>query len=137
MKKKKIPVQPRLPREAQDALRHKGGAHGSPKGKRGYSRKLKHNINHGDIRTEYPLHNISRPFAEYYGEYKLKDMACRKALMPNKKTALIINFIVYAGSALGIKILDNQRAAHGELATAAISRQTSRGTLNRKRQRNR
>ena len=38
MKKKKN-WKPRLPREAIETLRHRGGAHGSPKGRRGYSRQ--------------------------------------------------------------------------------------------------
>ena len=38
MKKKKN-WKPRLPREAIETLRHRGGAHGSPRGKRGYSRQ--------------------------------------------------------------------------------------------------
>ena len=38
MKKKRI-WKPRLPKEVVETLRHRGGAHGSPKGKRGYSRQ--------------------------------------------------------------------------------------------------
>jgi len=38
-KNKKNRFKPRLPTSAQEVLRHKGGAHGPPKGKRGYDRK--------------------------------------------------------------------------------------------------
>jgi hypothetical protein len=37
MKKKKV-WKARLPMDAVDVLRHKGGAHSSPRGKRGYDR---------------------------------------------------------------------------------------------------
>ncbi|MBU4216651.1 hypothetical protein L6270_00680 [Candidatus Parcubacteria bacterium] len=39
MKKKNKRFKPRLSTSAQKVLRHKGGAHGPPKGKRGYNRK--------------------------------------------------------------------------------------------------
>jgi len=38
-KKKNKRFKPRLPASVQEVLRHKGGAHGPPKGKRGYDRK--------------------------------------------------------------------------------------------------
>lgn len=38
MKKKKIQRPPRIPIEGVELLRHKGGAHSSPKGKRGYDK---------------------------------------------------------------------------------------------------
>ena len=39
MKKKLEYIKPRLHPSAVEALRHKGGAHGSRKGKHGYNRK--------------------------------------------------------------------------------------------------
>ncbi len=40
MRKKKVErIKPRLHPDTIDALRHKGGAHSSRKGKRGYNRK--------------------------------------------------------------------------------------------------
>jgi len=39
MKRKKKILKPRIPKEMYTRLRHIGGAHSTPKGKKGYNRK--------------------------------------------------------------------------------------------------
>jgi len=41
-------IKPRLPKEAIEALRHKGGPQSSKKGARGYKRSRDKKVNHAD-----------------------------------------------------------------------------------------